>query len=99
MVALSRVGGCGYVIDRQLSKYMYAICSLSARPRSYLIRELVWQVFDTDADFKTWFSKPFSDGADDDEEADASQEEQMVLINRLHQVRSASFADYHRHYM
>lgn len=43
-------------------------------------------MFDTDADFKTWFSKPFALGEADEEEADASQEEQMVLINRLHQV-------------
>jgi len=51
-----------------------------------LLNFLLPTVFDTDADFKTWFSKPFSVSPDEEQE-DASQEEQMVLINRLHQVR------------
>ena len=51
-----------------------------------LLNFLLPTVFDTDADFKTWFSKPFAHSEEEDEE-EASQEEQMVLINRLHQVR------------
>jgi SNF2 family DNA or RNA helicase len=51
-----------------------------------LLNFLLPTVFDTDADFKTWFSKPFAH-ADDEDQEEASQEEQMVLINRLHQVR------------
>ncbi len=43
-------------------------------------------MFDTDQDFKTWFSKPFALPEQDVEEEEASAEEQMVLINRLHQV-------------
>ena len=50
-----------------------------------LLNFLLPTVFDTDADFKTWFSKPFAH-ADDEDQEEASQEEQMVLINRLHQV-------------
>ena len=51
-----------------------------------LLNFLLPTVFDTDADFKTWFSKPFTVSQDQEEE-EASQEEQMVLINRLHQAR------------
>lgn len=50
-----------------------------------LLNFLLPNVFDTDADFKTWFSKPFAI-EEEEEEEEASQEEQMVLINRLHQV-------------
>eukprot|EP00960_Hanusia_phi_P039164 753784-Hanusia_phi.AAC.7 len=51
-----------------------------------LLNFLLPHVFDTDQDFKTWFSKPFAISNDDEEEQEASLEEQMVLINRLHQV-------------
>ncbi|EKX55328.1 hypothetical protein GUITHDRAFT_62679 [Guillardia theta CCMP2712] len=51
-----------------------------------LLNFLLPHVFDTDQDFKTWFSKPFAIANDDEEEQEASLEEQMVLINRLHQV-------------
>ena len=54
-----------------------------------LLNFLLPTVFDTDADFKTWFSKPFANSEEEDEE-EASQEEQMVLINRLHQVQLAT---------
>lgn len=58
-----------------------------------LLNFLMPSVFDTDQDFKSWFSKPFAIGDDDDqedEEESSSNEEQMVLINRLHQVRLLS---------
>lgn len=53
-----------------------------------LLNFLMPTVFDTDQDFKSWFSKPFAigDEPDDEEAEETSQEEQMVLINRLHQV-------------
>jgi len=51
-----------------------------------LLNFILPTVFDTDADFKTWFSKPFAHGDETAEDEEASQEEQMVLINRLHQV-------------
>lgn len=50
-----------------------------------LLNFLLPTVFDTDQDFKTWFSKPFAI-EEDAEEEEVGQEEQMVLINRLHQV-------------
>ena len=53
-----------------------------------LLNFLMPAVFDTDQDFKSWFSKPFAIGEEDgdEEEEESSNEEQMVLINRLHQV-------------
>lgn len=53
-----------------------------------LLNFLMPAVFDTDQDFKSWFSKPFAIGEEegDEDEEESSNEEQMVLINRLHQV-------------
>jgi hypothetical protein len=56
------------------------------RDKKKLSEAVGMQVFDTDQDFKTWFSKPFALPEQEEQEEEASAEEQMVLINRLHQV-------------
>ncbi|XP_058108290.1 chromatin structure-remodeling complex protein SYD-like isoform X2 [Magnolia sinica] len=52
-----------------------------------LLNFLLPNIFNSSEDFSQWFSKPFENGGDNSpDEALLSEEENLLIINRLHQV-------------